>query len=105
MATLDGIMNYLAEHNSELKIVIKEGTKTFPANTGTAIDCSSEVGTGTLVGAIVSLGASQLPWFRTSTSDHRKTWIQRVDSTSITIYNTDDAWTNYAYTAILFISP
>lgn len=101
-ASNDEIMNYLSE---SIKIVVKTGTKTFPANTGTAIDCSSEVGTGTLVGALVSLGALQLPWFRTSTSDHRKTWVQRIDPTSITIYNTDDAWTNYDYTVVLFIKP
>ena len=102
MANLNDIMDYLAD---SVKIVVKTGTKTFPTNAATVIDCSAEVGNGTLLGAIAVLGVLQLPWFRTSTSDGRKTWVQRIDSTSITIYNIDDAWTNYDYTLILFVQP
>lgn len=105
MATLGGIMDYLADHSSDVKIVVKSGTTTISANNSKVIDCSTECGTGTLIGVSCRLGDLQLPWFRTGTSDGRKTWIQRYDNNTFTIYNSDDAWTNYAYTAILFISP
>lgn len=103
MATLDGIMDYLADHSSDVKIVVKSGTTTIPANSHKDIDCTTECGTGSLSGVNLKLDYLGVPYIESGTV---KTWVSRIDSTSFRIQNTaSSAWTNYAYTAILFISP
>lgn len=103
----DALKSYIGN----VKVLVQTGTITITAGSAssassTNLSVSSTVGTGTLRGAILYLGQQSLP-YQTQANNGATTWLWHVenDNKRLVIRNATSAWSNYNYTAILFVSP